>query len=102
MNSRMVPKCYIIPLGQPSRFGTSHQVQGESPMNHNRRNFMMTTGAVCAMALTGRPSGAQPAAPAEIYPAATNQRGMARGLTVLNIRRGAEYRLGVKNERGVL
>jgi 2-keto-4-pentenoate hydratase/2-oxohepta-3-ene-1,7-dioic acid hydratase in catechol pathway len=71
-------------------------------MNQNRRNFMMSTGAVCALALTGRPSGAPPAAPAESYPAATNERGMARGLTVLNIRRGAEYRLGVKSEKGVL
>ena len=71
-------------------------------MNQNRRNFIMNTGAVCALAMTGRRTGAVPAHLAETEPAATKERGMAHGLTVLNIRRGSEYRLGVKNEKGVL
>jgi 2-keto-4-pentenoate hydratase/2-oxohepta-3-ene-1,7-dioic acid hydratase in catechol pathway len=66
-------------------------------MNQNRRNFIKGTGAVCALAMTGRlPSSI------ETKPAATETRGMAHGLTLLNIRRGSEYRLGVKNEKEVL
>ncbi len=67
-------------------------------MDQNRRTFMKGTGAVCALAVTG----GLPAALAEAQPAASEARGMARGLTLLNIRRGGEYRLGVKNEKGIL
>ena len=67
-------------------------------MKQNRRNFMKSTGAVCALATTSR----LPAALAEAKAGATEARGMARGLTLLNIRRGAEYRLGVKTEKGIL
>jgi 2-keto-4-pentenoate hydratase/2-oxohepta-3-ene-1,7-dioic acid hydratase in catechol pathway len=67
-------------------------------MKQNRRNFMKSTGAVCALATTSR----LPAALADTKPGAAEARGMARGLTLLNIRRGAEYRLGVKTEKGVL
>src|ERR1700733_13901142 len=67
-------------------------------MKQNRRNFMKSTGAVCALATTSR----LPAALAEAKAGATEARGMARGLILLNIRRGAEYRLGVKNEKGIL
>jgi len=67
-------------------------------MNQNRRNFLKGTGAACALVAAGR----LPAAIAEAKPAAAEARGMARGLTVLNIRRGAELRLGVKNEKGIL
>jgi 2-keto-4-pentenoate hydratase/2-oxohepta-3-ene-1,7-dioic acid hydratase in catechol pathway len=63
---------------------------------------MMSTGAVCAMAFTGPPPGARAPASAVANPAVTKDRGMARGLTVLNVRQGGEYRLGVKNEKGVL
>ena len=63
---------------------------------------MKTTGAVCALATTSR----LPAALAEAKPGTTQARGMARGLTVLNISRrsgqGTEYRLGVKTEKGIL
>ena len=62
----------------------------------------MNTGAVCALAMTGRPTGAPKTTSAEPNPPATKERGMAHGLTVLNIRSGSEYRLGVKNEKGVL
>jgi 2-keto-4-pentenoate hydratase/2-oxohepta-3-ene-1,7-dioic acid hydratase in catechol pathway len=67
-------------------------------MNQNRRNFIKGTGAVCALAATG----VLPARLADAKPAPSESRGMARGLTLLNIRSGAEYRLGVKNEKGVL
>jgi 2-keto-4-pentenoate hydratase/2-oxohepta-3-ene-1,7-dioic acid hydratase in catechol pathway len=67
-------------------------------MKQNRRNFMKSTGAVCALATTSR----LPEALAEAKAGATEARGMARGLTLLNIRRGAEYRLGVKTEKGIL
>jgi 2-keto-4-pentenoate hydratase/2-oxohepta-3-ene-1,7-dioic acid hydratase in catechol pathway len=67
-------------------------------MKQNRRNFMKGTGAACALALTnGLPAGLT-----RTGLGATESRGMARGLTVLSIRRGTEYRLGVKNENGVL
>src|SRR6202162_1562199 len=102
MNSLPAANCYIISRGQPSGFGERQQAQGDPPMNQNRRNFIMNTGAVCALAMTGRRTGAVPAHLAETEPAATKERGMAHGLTVLNIRRGSEYRLGVKNEKGVL
>jgi 2-keto-4-pentenoate hydratase/2-oxohepta-3-ene-1,7-dioic acid hydratase in catechol pathway len=67
-------------------------------MNQNRRDFMKGTGAVCALAATGH-------LPAEVTgakPAEAEKRGMAHGLTLLSIRAGTEYRLGVKNEKGVL
>jgi 2-keto-4-pentenoate hydratase/2-oxohepta-3-ene-1,7-dioic acid hydratase in catechol pathway len=67
-------------------------------MKQNRRNFMKSTGAVCALATTSR----LPATLAEAKPGSTEGRGMARGLTLLNIRNGAEYRLGVKTEKGIL
>jgi 2-keto-4-pentenoate hydratase/2-oxohepta-3-ene-1,7-dioic acid hydratase in catechol pathway len=59
---------------------------------------MKSTGALCALATTGR----LPEALAATELRATEARGMARGLTLLNIRRGTEYRLGVKNDRGIL
>jgi len=67
-------------------------------MKQNRRNFMKSTGAVCALATTSR----LPAALAEAKVGATEARGLAHGLTLLTIRRGAEYRLGVKTEKGIL
>jgi 2-keto-4-pentenoate hydratase/2-oxohepta-3-ene-1,7-dioic acid hydratase in catechol pathway len=67
-------------------------------MKQNRRNFMKGTSAACALALTN----GLPAALRRTELGATESRGMARGLTMLSIRRGTEYRLGVKNENGVL
>jgi 2-keto-4-pentenoate hydratase/2-oxohepta-3-ene-1,7-dioic acid hydratase in catechol pathway len=67
-------------------------------MIQDRRKFLKGTGAACALAVTGR----LPTASAEEKPASAQARGMARGLTLLNIRRGGEYRLGVKNGKGIL
>jgi 2-keto-4-pentenoate hydratase/2-oxohepta-3-ene-1,7-dioic acid hydratase in catechol pathway len=67
-------------------------------MNRNRRDFMKGTGAVAAFAL----AGGLPANLAAAQPPPAGSRGMARGVTLLNIRRGADYRLGVKNEKGIL
>ena len=67
-------------------------------MKQDRRNFMKSTGAVCALATSGR----LPAALADAKLGATDARGMAHGLMLVNIRRGAEYRLGVKTEKGIL
>src|SRR5580700_4914775 len=67
-------------------------------MKQNRRNFMKGTGAVYALAMSGR----LPASLTAAKPLATGARGMARGLTLLNIRQGGEYHLGVKNEKGIL
>jgi len=59
-------------------------------MNRNRRDFMKDTGAVAAFAMAGglpaKLAAAKPTPPAE-------SRGMAHGLTLLNIRSGADYRL---------
>ena len=67
-------------------------------MKQNRRNFMKGTGAVWAMAVAGR----LPATLTKANPAGPEAHGMSRGLILLNLRRGAEYRLGVKNEKGIL
>jgi len=67
-------------------------------MNRNRRDFMKGTGAVAAFAL----AGGLPANLAAAQPPSAGSRGMARGVTLLNIHRGADYRLGVKNEKGIL
>ena len=67
-------------------------------MNRNRRDFMKGTGTVAAFAL----AGGLPANLAAAQPPPAESRGMARGVTLLNIRRGADYRLGVKNEKGIL
>jgi 2-keto-4-pentenoate hydratase/2-oxohepta-3-ene-1,7-dioic acid hydratase in catechol pathway len=67
-------------------------------VKQNRRNFMKGTGAVCASALTSR----LPRALTGAAFGATEARGMARGLTLLSIRRGTGCRLGVKGEKGIL
>src|ERR1700683_2905911 len=73
-------------------------LEGDLPMKQNRRNFMKGTGAVWAMAVAGR----LPATLTKANPAGPEAHGMARGLISLNLRRGADYRLGVKNEKGIL
>jgi len=63
----------------------------------NRREFLRLTG-VAAIAASGGVGAAQ----AEVKPAANYKRGMARGLTLLTMRRSGEYRLGVKTNKGIL
>src|SRR5580704_12654230 len=69
-------------------------------MNRNRRDFMKGTGAVAALAMAG--GLPEKLAAAHPSPADSRVSGMAHGLTLLNIRSGADYRLGVKNEKGIL
>ncbi|MGA7626567.1 MAG: fumarylacetoacetate hydrolase family protein [Candidatus Acidiferrales bacterium] len=72
-------------------------------MRENRRNFIKDTGAICALALTGGlPPELRAASAAGLVSAASEARGMARGLTLVSIRRGAECWLGVKNDKGIL
>jgi 2-keto-4-pentenoate hydratase/2-oxohepta-3-ene-1,7-dioic acid hydratase in catechol pathway len=63
-----------------------------------RRNVLMGAGAVAAAVATGgwTTIGAKAGSDAR------RQRGMARALTVLNIRRNGEDHLGVKTEKGIL
>jgi len=66
-------------------------------MKTNRRQFLTTAGAACALAGAGVGAGAK--AKANTLP---REKGMARGLTLLTIRRNGEYRLGVKLAPGIL
>ena len=63
-----------------------------------RRNVLKGAGAVAAIAATGGLTMGH----AEASPQNARPRGMAHGLTVLNIRRNGQYRLGVKTEKGIL
>jgi 2-keto-4-pentenoate hydratase/2-oxohepta-3-ene-1,7-dioic acid hydratase in catechol pathway len=67
-------------------------------MQHDRRNILKGAGALAALTATG----ALTPACAEPGNADTHPRGMARGLTLLTIRRQGEYRLGVKTDKGIL
>src|SRR5215813_1163154 len=63
-----------------------------------RRNVLKGAGAVAAIAATGGLTMGN----AEASPDPARPRGMAHGLTVLNIRRNGQYRLGVKTDKGIL
>src|SRR5262249_19130827 len=63
-----------------------------------RRRFWRGAGAVAATAATGGLTMGH----AEATPQNARPRGMAHGLTVLNIRRNGQYRLGVKTDKGIL
>ncbi len=68
-------------------------------MKQGRRTFLKVAGVgVGALAATGKPV----IAAAEQKPAHNGARGMARGLTLLTMRRNGEYRLGAKTDKGVL
>jgi 2-keto-4-pentenoate hydratase/2-oxohepta-3-ene-1,7-dioic acid hydratase in catechol pathway len=67
-------------------------------MKQSRRNFIKGTSAVCALAAT---PGLYVAEAASTKPG-DRPRGMAKGLTLLTMRRGSEYRLGVKMGAEVL
>jgi len=67
-------------------------------MTQDRRGFLKNAGAACTIAAMGgftdgfAESAAKP----------VRERGMARGLTLLNMRHDGEYRLGVKTDQGIL
>jgi 2-keto-4-pentenoate hydratase/2-oxohepta-3-ene-1,7-dioic acid hydratase in catechol pathway len=71
-------------------------------METDRRDFLKATGVAGAIAaaggtLVGAGSTAQAAGPSRTAP-----RGMARGLTLLTLKRNNEFRLGVVTDHGVL
>jgi hypothetical protein len=69
----------------------------EHDMKQTRRNILKGAGAVAALAGSGLNAVfAQP------QPARKAARGMAHGLTLLTIRGGGAYRLGVKTDKGIL
>jgi len=67
-------------------------------MAQNRRDFLKNAGAACTLAAVGGISSSV----AEKKPAASQARGLATGLILLNMRRDGEYRLGVKTSKGIL
>src|SRR5215510_1708262 len=67
-------------------------------MQHNRRNVLKGAGAIAAMAATGKLTSSR----AEAKETTSNQRGLAKGLTLLTMRKDGEYRLGAKTDKGIL
>jgi hypothetical protein len=67
-------------------------------MAQNRRNFLKNAGAACTLAAMGGITHGF----SEPIHTLKQERGMARGLTLLNIRRDGGYRLGVKTSQGIL
>src|SRR5262249_15780145 len=63
-----------------------------------RRNVLKGAGAVAAIVATGGLTMGV----AEASPDPARRRGMAHGITVLNIRHDGQYRLGVKTDKGIL
>lgn len=63
-----------------------------------RRDILKGAGAVAAIAATGGLNMGEAHAAAD----SARPRGIARGLTLLNIRRNGAYALGVKTEKGIL
>jgi len=67
-------------------------------MNSNRRSFLKGAGAIGAVAALGGLNTLN----AETKPAGQPKKCMARGLTLLTMRRNGEYRLGAKTSKGIL
>jgi 2-keto-4-pentenoate hydratase/2-oxohepta-3-ene-1,7-dioic acid hydratase in catechol pathway len=67
-------------------------------MTQNRRDFLKSAGAAYTLAAMDGISSAA----TEKKPAPSQARGLATGLTLLNIRREGEFRLGVKTSKGIL
>ena len=63
-----------------------------------RRKVLQGAGAIAAVAATGGLPMAHAAAGAD----EGRKRGMAHGLTVLNLRRNGAYELAVKTDKGIL
>lgn len=67
-------------------------------MQQNRRNILKGAGVIAAMAATGTLKSSR----AEAKESSNRQKGMAKGLTLLTMRKNGEYRLGVKTDQGIL
>src|ERR1700758_511437 len=67
-------------------------------MAQDRRDFLKSAGVACTVAAVG---GITAGFPEPVF-AKQQDRGMARGLTLLNIRHERSYRLGVKTDKGIL
>jgi 2-keto-4-pentenoate hydratase/2-oxohepta-3-ene-1,7-dioic acid hydratase in catechol pathway len=67
-------------------------------MKSNRRSFLKGAGAIGAVAAMG----GLKAVSTETKMASSAKKGMARGLTLLTMRRDGEYRLGAKTSNGIL
>jgi 2-keto-4-pentenoate hydratase/2-oxohepta-3-ene-1,7-dioic acid hydratase in catechol pathway len=67
-------------------------------MAQNRRSFLKSAGTACTFAMMGGFKEGVSVA----KPAANQARGVAKGLTLLTIRREGDYRLGVKTDKGIL
>jgi 2-keto-4-pentenoate hydratase/2-oxohepta-3-ene-1,7-dioic acid hydratase in catechol pathway len=70
-------------------------------MQTDRRDFLKAAGAMGTVAAAGASLAGAPGT-AHGAPARSGPRGLARGLTLLTLRRNGEFRLGVKTDRGVL
>jgi len=68
-------------------------------MNSDRRSFLKGAGAIGAVAAMGGLGTLDAEAKSAV---AQQKKGMARGLTLLTMRRNGEYRLGAKTSKGVL
>lgn len=71
-------------------------------MPTNRRDFLRVAGAAGSIAATGIAVAGRPRIARAAPPARTGPKALARGLTLLTLRRNGEHRLGVKTDRGVL
>jgi 2-keto-4-pentenoate hydratase/2-oxohepta-3-ene-1,7-dioic acid hydratase in catechol pathway len=71
-------------------------------MNNQRRGFFKKTGALGAAAATGALSAAPAQAASAGRGAKPGSPVMARGMTLLTMRRGDAYALGVKTAQGIL
>lgn len=67
-------------------------------MEQNRRDFLKGIGIAAAIAVTGGSAVKR----VEAEPVRASKYGMARGLTLLTMRRNGEYVLGVKTDKGIL
>src|SRR4051794_36681142 len=84
----------------PVRASAAFDRPRRTAMETDRRDFLKTAGTAGAIAAAGATLGGSGSASAA--PARPGPRGMARGLTLLTMRQGNEYRLGVKTDHGVL
>ena len=70
-------------------------------MHSSRRSFLKGAGAIGAVAtLSGLNTVNAETKPTK--PAGQEKKGLARGLTLLTMRRNGEYRLGAKTSKGIL